>query len=105
MAQTDFMARYQRPTRISGTVTFPQTTVVCSKQTSAVLAIYSNSGIYILELYIHTYIDNLYLNPLSSFVDTALTKTRCNILKTTSCRTLKGFTTIQNLTEVHSKIH
>lgn len=46
-----------------GTVTFHLTTVVCSEQPSAVLSIYSNSGIYILELYTHARIDNLYLNP------------------------------------------
>lgn len=48
---------------VRGTVTFHLTAVVCSEQPSAVLSIYSNSGIYILELYTHARIDNLYLNP------------------------------------------
>lgn len=57
------------------TATFHLTTVVCSKQTSPVLSIYSNSRIYILELYIHACTDNLYLNHWYNFMDTAQTKT------------------------------
>lgn len=66
---------------VSGTVTFPLTTVVCSEQTSPVLSIYSNSGIYILELYIHTCIDNLYLNYITTL--------RTNLRQTTVWHKLK----------------
>lgn len=57
---TDFMKRYRPDTRVKGTESLPVSAVVRPKRTSRVLSIYSNNGIYILELYIQAYMDNIH---------------------------------------------